>query len=332
MHLEFRTSNPKTEKEIRSFLSHWTQNESFSVKTSGSTGERKSIRIEKEFAEASARKTLDFLKLKNGDKALLCLSADTIAGKMMIIRALIGDLKLIVTDPSSNPLEVVKDEENIDFAAMVPLQVSKSIEDNLSKLRGIKNLIIGGAPISGSLKDKIITEEISAYQTFGMTETISHVAMRKIGKDNSPFIAMPNTLFSAGRDSNLIVDSPDIGVHQLETNDIVELLNEHEFRWIGRKDRIINSGGIKLSPEEIESKIIADHEFFFDALPDEHLGQKLILCVLGGDFDFNLFKALSKYEKPKEIYYFNEFIYTPSDKIDRIKTKKQISHARKQVL
>lgn len=332
MHLEFRTNNEEIENAIRSFLSHWTHHDSFVVNTSGSTGIPKSITIQNKFARASALKTLEFLDLGKGDTALLCLSPDTIAGKMMLIRALVGELKLIVVDVNSDPLESILDHEKIDFAAMVPLQVENSLKANKLKLKGIRKLIIGGAPISTTLNRRIIEEKLNAYQTFGMTETISHIAMREINEEENAFIAMSKTSFHLGIEDNLIIDAPDIGIHNLETNDIVQLIDERSFMWLGRKDNIINSGGVKISPEQVESKIVSNTTFFVSSLPDEKLGQKVILCVEGMEFDHSKLENLGKYEKPKEIYFFKHFVYTRSNKIDRINTLNQLDHARKQVL
>lgn len=332
MHLEFRTSDPAVEKEIKSFLEQWTQQESFVVNTSGSTGDPKPITVLNKFALASAQKTLEFFELKKGSSALLCLSPSTIAGKMMIIRAIVGELKLIVVDVNSDPLESLEEDEKLDFAAMVPLQVQKSLDSNRNKLKNISNLIIGGAPISNSLEKKIISEEINAFQTFGMTETISHIALRKIEVENKLYKALPNTEFKLGQDHNLIINAPDIGVHNLETNDIVDLPNGKQFKWIGRKDRVINSGGIKISPELLELKINSKHPFFITSVEDEKLGQRVVLCVEGDVLDESSLAVLAKYERPKEIYFFKTFQYTASDKIDRISTMKMLKDARKQIL
>lgn len=332
MHLDFRNTNPSVENEIRAFLALWSQQSSFDVNTSGSTGEPKKINIQKEYALASAKKTLDFFHLKKGDTALLCLSPNTIAGKMMLVRAILGELKLIIVDVNSNPLTSIKEGEKIDFAAMVPLQVQNVLDNTPQKLKNIKNLIIGGAPSGRKLQDSIASLGVNAFQTFGMTETISHVALKKITQEDEPFVALSNTSFSSGKEGNLIINAPDIGINNLETNDIVELLDKRSFKWMGRKDRVINTGGIKLFPENIEAKIDTDQPFFISSIPDELLGNKLILCIEGSSFNTDLLKMLDKYEKPKEIYFWNRFSYTASDKIDRINTMKKLKDARKQVL
>lgn len=332
MQIEFRTKDESIRAQIETFLQDWSNTEFFTVQTSGSTGKPKTIKIDRKHAEASARKTIDYLHLQKGDTALLCLSPKTIAGKMMLIRSIVGELNLIVGDISSSPLMSIKNNEVIDFAAMVPLQVKRSLETEKSKLKNIQNLIIGGAPISSALENEIIESGLHAYQTFGMTETISHIALRKIDGSAPSFRGVSNTNFSQGKDGNLIIHSPDIGIDSLETNDIVELIDQRSFQWVGRKDHVINTGGVKVFPEQIESKIKTQQNIFISSEPDESLGQQVILCVEGDSFNIELLEGLSRYEIPKSIYFFDKFNYTASDKVNRKETVNHISDARKQVL
>ena len=332
MQIEFRTKNAAIRSEIESFLDEWRSKDSFCVNTSGSTGRPKSISIKKVFAESSARKTLDYFNLEEGNKALFCLSPETIAGKMMLVRAIVGNLKLIVSDINSTPLESIMENEKLDLSAMVPLQVDKSLIRDSSKMRNIRNLIIGGAGISEKLEKEILSFQLKAFHSFGMTETISHIALRQIDGKQPIYKALKNTIFSQGKEGNLIIDSPDIGVHKLETNDLVKLLDENSFLWIGRKDNVINTGGIKVYPEQIETKLNTKQNIFISSLRDETLGNCIILCVEGNSFDLNLFDSLTKFERPKYIYYFDSFIYTNSNKINRIETTNHLSDARKQIL
>lgn len=332
MQIEYRTKDESIRTQIEAFLKEWSNADSFSVNTSGSTGSPKTITIKCEHAEASARKTLDYLDLKEGSTALLCLSPETIAGKMMLIRSFIGGLKLIVVDVSSSPLKSILDKELIDFAAMVPLQVTSSLDDEKQKLQNIQNLIIGGAPIQSKLEKEIIEAQLNAFQTFGMTETISHIALRRIDGSAPVFKAVSNTTFSQGIEDNLIIHSADIGVNSLETNDIIELIDQCSFRWVGRKDHVINTGGVKVFPEQIESKIKTSQNIFVSSIPDEKLGQQVILCVEGNSFDQGLLGGLTRFERPKCIYYFKAFSYTASNKINRLQTMNRISDATRQVL
>ena len=332
MQIEFRTKNASIRSEIEIFLNEWRSKDSFCVNTSGSTGRPKSISIKKVFAESSARKTLDYFNLVEGNKALFCLSPETIAGKMMLVRAIVGNLKLIVSDINSTPLESIMENEKLDLTAMVPLQVDKSLIRDSAKMRNIRNLIIGGAGISEKLEKEILSFQLKAFHSFGMTETISHIALRQIDGKKPIYKALKNTIFSQGKEGNLIIDSPDIGVHKLETNDLVKLLDESSFLWIGRKDNVINTGGIKVYPEQIETKLNTKQNIFISSLRDETLGNCIILCVEGNSFDLNLFDSLTKFERPKYIYYFDSFIYTNSNKINRIETTNHLSDARKQIL
>ena len=334
MHVLFETEDLTLKDEVNAFIKEWHRGSPvLDVRTSGSTGSPKTIAISKEHMEASARMTGAFLQLKKDDTALLCLSPQTIAGKMMLVRSIVLELELIVSNVSSSP--VPESEGEFDFAAMVPMQVKNTIEKG--NLNRIKKVIVGGGTIAPGLWQDIAQIDIDAYQTFGMTETISHVAMRKISKEVQPYSAMPNVLFGI-RDSCLIINAPDLGVNDLETNDVVRLINDKQFEWLGRKDLVINSGGIKIHPEQIEEAIneLFHTPFFAAGLPDEDLGERHVLCVEGLESNpiirAEMERFLSKYSVPKDIYYFDSFVYTESGKIDRINTLKKITDAEKQVL
>ena len=330
MNIEFLTNDKQYKEKILSFINEWNNDLDFiEIKTSGSTGKPKTIRILKKHMTASARMTGNFLELKKGDTALLCLSPLTVAGKMMIVRSIVLDLELIVTDVSSKPLEKIN--TTIDFAAMVPLQAQNSVRD-LSK---IKKLIIGGGTISNQLWNSICQQNVDAYQTFGMTETISHIAMRKISSDSVKYIPLEGITLNAF-DNCLNISAPDLGIENLQTNDIVELERDGSFLWIGRNDFVVNSGGVKLHPEIIERKLTAiiEQPFFTFGIADNQLGMKLILCIEGKcNIDKNLLSSiLDKFEVPKEVYYFKSFERTKSDKINRLKTIEQIEDATREIL
>ena len=334
MHVLFETEDLALQNEVNSFIEQWHEvNQVMEVQTSGSTGTPKTIIISKEHMEASAKMTGAFLGLEKGNTTLLCLSPQTIAGKMMLVRAIVLELELIVSNVSSSPISENKAE--FDFAAMVPMQVKNTIKKG--ELNRINKLIVGGGTIAEELWQDIAEINIDAYQTFGMTETISHIAMRKISHKKQPYSAMPNVLFGV-RDGCLIVNAPELGVHDLKTNDVVRLINEQQFEWLGRKDLVINSGGIKIHPERIEEAI---HElfhtpFFASGLPDEVLGERHVLCVEGlasnSIIRADIERFLHKHSVPKDIYYFDSFVYTESGKIDRINTLKKITDAEKKVL
>lgn len=333
MAIRFETKNIDIRQKVQGFIEKWQNlSEDISVKTSGSTGSPKEIHLLKKHMIASAKATGKFLNLKKGDTALLCLSMDTIAGRMMVVRSIVLELELIVTDLSSNPLTNIN--EKIDFAAMVPMQIQKILQESPGQLKNIHKLIIGGGPVSHELMAQIQSIQTIVYHTFGMTETISHIAMRRL---NHPleidFKCLPEIRISE-KHGSLVIDAPALGVQQLETNDVIELISPTSFRWLGRRDFTINSGGIKIQPEEIESKLegLITFPFFVYGEPDEFLGEKLILVIEHPE-NLNLSKRdfqshLPKYSIPKEIRYVAHFEYTKSGKIQRLTTKELPNVAR----
>ncbi len=324
------------ENSIGDFLLDWiSDTPTVNVFTSGSTGNPKKITLKKAYMVNSAQATGEYLGLKAGDTSLLCLPCSSIAGKMMLVRAMVLGLELDYVEPSATPLAFTR--KPYDFVALVPLQAEKSI----SQLPQINTIIIGGAPISTSLRKALEQSVSTVFETYGMTETITHIAMKKIGSAQvkssaveTYFETLPNiSVYQDARDC-LVINAPKISDSKIVTNDIVELLNDSKFKWLGRYDSIINSGGIKLIPEQIEEKLshLIEHRFFVAGIPDESLGQKLILIVEDISTDnqdlLHKIKALEgfgKYEIPKEIYNLQPFVETPSGKIDRKKTLLEIS-------
>ncbi|MCF8415515.1 MAG: AMP-binding protein [Crocinitomicaceae bacterium] len=334
--IEFVDESRRTEIEV--FLEEWNSTDAIvKVNSSGSTGTPKTIAIEKKFMLQSAKKTLEFLHLKKGDTAYLCLSTETIAGKMMVIRCILGELKLVVGPISTSSLSSY--HSKIDFTAIVPLQLEHVLTNHPTRLQSIHSVIVGGAPVSDRLINELKEKQLTVFQTYGMTETISHVAMRKIGFQSEEFYtALPRTSFSLGKQDNLIIHSPDIGIENLETTDAVELLSPTQFSWKGRTDFIINSGGKKIVPEEVEKVIstLIDCPFFVSAVEDQSLGQKVILVIEGIESirmnKIILAELLPKFQVPKEVVYFNEFVRTASGKINRIESMKLYPDAFKEIL
>lgn len=329
------TKNQDLITTVDNFITEWNSpTSSISVKTSGSTGAPKSIKIQKKFMISSAKMTGDFLDLRSGNTALLSMSPNTIGGIMMIVRSLVLDLQLVVIDASSSPLKDL--DKHIDFAAMVPLQVKASLIHQESNLNRVDKLIIGGGPIDSKLEEQLKELNTSVYHTYGMTETISHIALRNVSKGDSSFKALDQVKLTS-KDECLTISAPRIGVHDLQTNDIVQLLSETEFIWIGRSDFAINSGGIKIIPSIIESELgaLIKDNFISIGIPDETLGQKHVLIIesdIEQTFTKDQFLKLEKFKQPKEIYTVSEFVRTESGKIDRNKTKGLILNAKKQVL
>ena len=269
--------------------------------------------------------TCDFLGLKEGNTALLCLPTEYISGKMMLVRAIERRMKLLIQTPSLFPLENITEE--IDFCAMTPLQVQNSLD----KIHCIKKLIIGGASISESLKQQLIQKNprTKIYETYGMSETLSHIALKSISpKREEYFRVLDGIKISQDQRGCLVINAPLINDKILITNDLIKLKNKREFNFLGRIDNIINSGGIKISPENLEDwiKKFIPNELVFIGIPDINLGEKLVL-VLEGKEDLNLKSHIlqlpfeKKYLKPKEIIFIEKIPRTPNNKIDRLGLK-----------
>jgi o-succinylbenzoate---CoA ligase len=319
--------------EMHEFLTDWFSNENtILVKTSGSTGIPKTIALQKEFMINSAIATATYFNLPQKTTALLCLPITYIAGKMMLIRAITFGWYLDIVEASSNPLEKIS--KSFDFSAMIPLQ----LENSLQHLHQIKKLIVGGGAVSQQLQEKIQTIDCKVFATYGMTETITHIAIKKLNHTQiSPtfFEVLPNVSIYKDHRDCLVIDAKYISEKVIFTNDIVQLVSKNKFEILGRFDNIINSGGIKLQPEIIEEKLskIIKLRFFVAGIPDEKLGEKLVLLIESkGKIDkedvykstlfsqIKTLKNISKFEIPKEIVILNNFNETTSGKIQRKST------------
>lgn len=323
-------SQTEFEKKVTFFLEEWlSDSETVKVQTSGSTGAPKVFEIEKKKMINSAVMTCDFLGLKEGNTALLCLPVEYISGKMMMVRSFERKMKLIVADPSLKPLENL--DEEIDFCAMTPLQV----ENSLDKLYLIKNLIIGGATVSENLRNKIIqtlklsNSQTQIFETYGMSETLSHIALKQLmPKAEDYFTAFENVSITKDERGCLQIFAPNVNSEILQTNDLVGIKDGNKFRFLGRIDNVINSGGAKIFPEELEALVKKEipNEVVFLGKEDESLGQKLILIIEGVKSN-DLIQKISKiqfeknFHKPKEIIFINEIPRTPNGKVNRIKLK-----------
>lgn len=307
-------SDSETDQALGTFFKDWFNDSEFmEMQTSGSTGTPKKLQIKKQSMIQSALATGSFFDLQPGQKVLNCLPVKYVSGKMMVVRSMVLGLDMDYVAPSSNPLENTKTV--YEFVAMVPLQVQNSLRE----LNRIKKLIIGGASVDPALDRQLILLSTQTYATYGMTETVSHIALRKIGERT--YNALPNVTFSTDDRNCLVIEAPGIMDEKIITNDLVELISLSEFIFLGRADNIINSGGIKLIPEKIEEKIFPyiKQRFFVIGKPDPKLGEKLILVVEGKktEFDSDIFKVLDTYEKPKEIIFVEKFKETETGKIIR---------------
>lgn len=305
------------EKPVGSFLLDWFNEKPYiDMLTSGSTGIPKTISASKQAMVNSALATGDYFDLSPGDKVLNCLPVKYVAGKMMFVRSFVLGLEMEFVAPTSNPLR--KNELKFDFAAMVPLQA----ENSLAELHCIKKLIVGGAKINAQLEQNLLKLTTKCFETFGMTEAVSHIAAKKVGE--KAFTVLPHVSITQDDRNCLVIIAPDVTEQPIVTNDLVEIIDGNKFIFLGRMDNVVNSGGIKLIPEQIEAKIAKyfTARFFVIGTPDEQLGEKLVLVVEGNkyDIDNNIFDVLDKYEKPKDIIFIDKFEETPNGKIVRKKS------------
>jgi O-succinylbenzoic acid--CoA ligase len=317
------------EKAIFQFITDWLAEVDFvEVNTSGSTGKPKRIRLEKNRMLASAKATNSFFCLDESKNALLCLSSDFIAGKMMIVRAFVGGFDLHYLEPKTEVL--FNNNSNFDFVAVVPMQLEAVFKSNQREaLKRFRTLIVGGAALNEAIVKQIAEVTTEIWMTYGMTETISHIALRAINgtQKSELFIALDGISIDVDQRDCLRINAPTLNSQTIQTNDRVEWINNKEFRFLGRIDFVINSGGIKLSPELLEQKTapFLKFEFAYSSLPDAILGEKLILVMeqkamntfQSAELKNDLEENLEKFEQPKEIRFVAALPRTENGKIDR---------------
>jgi O-succinylbenzoic acid--CoA ligase len=306
------------EKDLGDFILDWFDDKLYmDMYTSGTTGDPKTIRIQKEAMVQSALATGDFFDLQPGDRVLHCLPTHFVAGKMMFVRAFILGLDVNFVEPNSNPMEHVDDK--YDFTAMVPLQAKNS----LNKLKNIKKVILCGLKVHKSLENELLKIPTQIYETYGMTETITHIAAKKIGVE--AFTTFPNVKVFKNENLCLEILAEKISKDRIVTNDIVKLISDTQFIWLGRYDNVINSGGVKVMPEQVESKLstLIPRRYFVEGEPDIDLGEKVVLFVEGEimDIDTSIFDVLERFEKPKDIIFIPKFKETVTGKIMRDESK-----------
>lgn len=303
------------EKPVGDFLLDWFDSKSYiEMQTSGSTGTPKIIKVDKQAMVNSALATGEFFGLQSGNRALQCLPVKYVAGKMMLIRSIILGLDLDYVAPTSHPMQGL--DGKYDFAAMVPMQAQNSLKE----LRNVKKLIVGGARVSATLENELMKLPTEVYETYGMTETITHIAAKRVGE--GVFTVLPHVTISYDNRNCLVIHAPKIIAEDtIVTNDLVELVNENQFKFLGRIDNVINSGGVKIMPEQVEQKLDGklDRRFFIASKEDKELGEKVVLVVEGEHFaiDTTIFDCLDKYEHPREILFVSKFKETENGKVLR---------------
>jgi len=317
--------------EIMQFLREWNSGlEKFELQTSGSTGTPKKIEVSRYQMLVSAGATLKTFDLKPKDKALLVLPAKYIAGKMMLVRALAGKLNLYAIPPSLQIHNIP--EGAYDFIALTPAQILLMLSHHF-RFEQFKKILVGGAPVSEALLNEMKQINADIRISFGMTETLSHFALARISPQTHRLIyeTLPGVTISTDNNKALIVNYPEMGIHQMDTNDRIEYISTTSFYWLGRKDWVINSGGVKISPEQIESKIghLIVGDFFVASMHDAIFGEIPILIIdkhaqVNDMLLFEIEKILSRIEVPKKIIYTDHFVKTLNEKIDRISTLKSL--------
>lgn len=327
------------ERKTIAFIAEWIQGrDSFIQKTSGSTGPPKEIILTRSQMSASALMTIQALGLKQEYNALLCISPDYIGGKMMLVRSLIAGMKLVAVTPSSHPLSDQHADQRIDFAAMVPYQIHEIVRSpDAAKLNKMKTVIVGGASMDRETEEKLQDYDCIFYSTYGMTETVSHIALRQLNGRlaSESYRVLPGIRISTDERSCLVIEWNQL-TEKIVTNDIVEIVKENEFRWVGRWDNVINTGGLKVIPEKVEVivKSIFDtlnvrNSFFVGSIDDAKLGNKITLFVEGQLSDElidivgqKMTQLISKTEAPKRIIFIQSFVLTENGKINRKATTK----------
>ncbi|WP_210517432.1 AMP-binding protein [Hymenobacter terricola] len=324
------------EAKVLDFIRQWLNGtQEFTLTTSGSTGTPAAITLRRRQLEASARRTADFFDLGPGDRALVCLNCEYIGGMMMLVRGLERNMHLTIVEPHADPFAHVEAEAEFDFSAFVPLQLKAVLAAGRApRLNPMKSLLVGGAPADAALQQELQPLTVPVWLTYGMTETCSHVALRRLNgpQASASFRVLPG--IAAGQDERgCLTLRGDVTDGQLiVTNDVVRLLEGHTFEWLGRADFVINSGGVKVPAEKVElvldvalTEIGAARRCFVAGQPDARLGQAVTAFIEGPPLSAAqekqlqalLAARLGRYEQPKQLRYVPEFQTTAAGKLDR---------------
>ena len=334
-------ANTEFERSTIDFLRQWNEGKDiFYMHTSGSTGKPAKIGIHKNQMVASAKMTIKAFDLSPNDTLHLCLNTKFIAGKMMLARAMVGKMNIIAEEPAAYPLGISAPCSDIDFTALIPLQLENLLANDLalSSLNRMKGIIIGGAPVSDALEEKLQIVAAPIYATFGMTETVTHIALQRLnGAERSKYYhVLPGVKIRQDDRECLVIKGPVTAGKTIITNDRVKLFDKTHFEWLGRLDNVINSGGIKIQLEEVEREIMKilrklgiKNRAFAAGIPSQTLGQELVLCLEGTTFSKSsilseLKAQLPKYHTPKDIFFIDRFVETSTRKVNRGETLKLV--------
>lgn len=337
--LNYAKASSEYEQKVLTFCKNWQQGqEQFILQTSGSTGEPKPIVLSRNQLITSAKMTGQVFGLHLSDHILVCLNVGYIAGMMMLVRGMELGLRMTVVAPTGNPLADFEETNQFDFVALVPLQLQHILEDKPSKiaiLNKMKAVIVGGAAINATLEEQIQLLTVPMYATYGMTETVSHIAIRRLNGENRAdfFTILPNITIGTDHRSCLNISGGVTNFEIVQTNDLVEMIDSQSFRLLGRFDNIINSGGVKIQLEKVETvlagifqKLGIQDRFFAFGQPDNTLGERLVVVIERAspltDEQKVALEALAKqvlsvYERPKSYYTFVKFLETATSKINK---------------
>lgn len=330
------------EQDVCAFLKAWLQGaETFSLHTSGSTGSPKEITIHRDRMIESARRTYTALQLNSSTRVWCCLDTRYIAGKMMLVRALVNGSPLAVSEPAANPFDRFDFDWAPDFASMVPLQLEATLAttESREKLNRITTLLVGGSPVGEALHSRLQNVSTKIFESYGMTETLTHIALRQLNGAHAEnfFAPLPEIGIDIDERGCLVIQVPHLD--RVVTNDLVEIRDHNKFQWLGRWDNIVNSGGVKISPEKVEHQVSQefirlniDRNLFIAGIDDDHLGQRLILVVEGSAFEpdqvneilTSLKASLPPYWPPKDVYFSPQFSRTETGKINRAATLQRV--------
>lgn len=306
--------------------------------TSGSTGRPKEIRLSKEYMRSSARRTNEFFGIDCSSRLHTCLDFKYIASMMMTVRADEAECRLTSEKPSSRPLEKIGKDERIDLLSIVPAQMEWLL-DSTEKWTGIRNILVGGSAVPGIMRKRIVLSDYNVWETYGMTETASHIALRKVDKEDMPFTTIKGISVELNDESCLVVHMPD-GT-SFTTTDVAELTGRNQFQILGRADHTIISGGIKIMPEDLERRLgpFIAFDYCISSVPDKKWGEKLVIVAEAPskEMDPELLRdaievRLRQYRKilelgvksPKDVLIVSSLPRTSNGKIDRIGLKKII--------
>jgi O-succinylbenzoic acid--CoA ligase len=317
-------------KPIQLFLDNWVHDRIFIFKSSGSTGIPKEFSFSKHALELSAQATIDALNLgREQEHILMCLDANFVGGAMMLARAIKLDCPLTIMKPSSNVFDKISSSHSFTFASFVPLQL---MDEGFSaeKYNRFKNVLIGGSSLSSNLKERIRELSANSFQSYGMTETLSHVALKNI-KVSDGYKAIAPYSIRINDSMQICIKAPFLN-EELLTNDLAKWVSKDHFEWLGRLDFVINSGGVKISPEEIEKAIIEigilpiNCQIVLSSLAHEKWGSELVLVVskpisqkVFEEIKFGLIQRGLKYKVPKRFFYLSPFPLLDSGKVSRRK-------------